>query len=336
MTAHRRFAETRLANSAQSLTVKLRDLNTDGRADILVGNDFDVRDYAWLNTDTGWQPAQPFAATTMSTMSLTSGDVNNDGRADLFAADMHPYNDTPGMMAQWQPVMEGMMHDMVEGDPQQMANVLQVWDEDGKAVNTAVASGISATGWSWSSQFGDLDQDGWLDLYVVNGMQALDNFSHLPNDELIEENQVYRHNGRNEFEPMPDWGLNSTYGGRSMVMADLDWDGDLDIVVNNLQDPAQLFINQLCQGANLLVDVHWLESQNTFALGATAVLHTSTGDYARTVQAASGYLSGTPARLHFGFPTHSELQSLEIIWPEGEKSLIENPPAGNWMRIERR
>jgi hypothetical protein len=159
---------------------------------------------------------------------------------------MHPYNDTPGMMAQWQPVMEGMMHDMVEGDPQQMANVLQVWDEDGKAVNTAVASGISATGWSWSSQFGDLDQDGWLDLYVVNGMQALDNFSHLPNDELIEENQVYRHNGRNEFEPMPDWGLNSTYGGRSMVMADLDWDGDLDIVVNNLQDPAQLFINQLC------------------------------------------------------------------------------------------
>jgi len=329
------FTGTRLADEAQALTAQLADLNADGRLDILVGNDFDVPDYVWLNTADGFQASQPFAATTMSTMSFTWGDVDNNGRADLFATDMHPYSEAPEIMEQWQPVMDNMMHDMMPGDIQQMTNVLQMWGEDGTVQETAVQHGISASGWTWSSQFGDLDQDGFLDLYVVNGMQAMDNFSHLPNDELIEENQVYRNDGQGNFVAMPSWRLNSIYGGRSMVLADFDWDGDLDIVINNLQKPAQLFENQLCSGENLLVDVRQPQTSNPYGLGTTLILHTSTGSYQRLVRASSGYLSSNPSRTHFGFPADSELQSLQIIWPDGTKSVIDNLQKGNWMRITR-
>ena len=164
----------------------------------------------------------------------------------------------------------------------------------------------------------------------------MDNFSHLPNDEIIEENQAYRNDGNGDFVRTNKWGLNSTYGGRSMVMADLDWDGDLDIVINNLSTPARLFENQICEGENLLVDVRMPESANTFGLDTAVILHTSTGSYRRVARLTTGYLSSNPARLHFGFPADSELQSLEIIWPDGETSIVEAPQAGNWMRIEKR
>ena len=329
------FVGTRLTSESQALAVQVINLNGDDRPDILVGNDFAMPDKVWLAVEGGWAPAQPFETTTLSTMSFALGDVNNDGSTELFAADMQPYEDDPAVMAQWQPVLAAMNYDLPEGDPQQMGNVLYEW-RNGRFQNTAIAHGIAATGWSWSSQFGDLNQDGYLDLYVVNGMQALDNFSHLPNDELVEENQAYRNDGQGNFFPIPTWALNSAFGGRSMAMADLDWDGDLDIVVNNLQDPAQIFENQLCQGKNLLVDVRLPATQNVYAIGTTVILHTSTGTYRRVVQASSGYLSSNPARIHFGFPANSILESLEIIWPHGEETVVEDVVPGSWVRVEKR
>jgi hypothetical protein len=329
------FIETRLAGVAQALAVQLADLNDDGRLDILVGNDFDLRDYVWLAGDEGWQAAEPFATTTMSTMSFSRGDINNDGHWELFAADMHPYSQAAEVMNQWQPVMAAMVHPLAAGDPQHMANVLQARQADGSYENSAAQSGLAATGWSWSGKFADLDQDGFLDLYVVNGMQALDNFSHLPNDELVEENQALRNDGQGHFSPAPQWGLNSKLGGRSMSMADLDGDGDLDIVVNNLQAPAQIFENQLCQGASLLVDLAWPASLNRYAVGARLALHTSSGIYRREVRVTSGYLSADPSQIHFGFPAGSRLQRLEIIWPDGQVSTVEPVGPGTRIRVER-
>ena len=329
------FVETRLVSEAQALAAQFVDLNDDGRLDIHIGNDFDLRDYIWLAADSGWETTEPFAATTMSTMSFATDDINNDGRWELLATDMHPYSDAPTIMEQWQPAMAAMSHNLAPNDPQHMANVLQMRADDGHFINVAAQSGVEATGWSWSSKFGDLDQDGFLDLYVVNGMQAFDNFSHLPNDELIEENQAYRNDGQGNFKAMPSWGLNSLYGGRSMSMADLDNDGDLDIVVNNLQAPAQIFENQLCLGNSLLVDLRWPASQNTHVIGASLTLHTSAGAYRRQVKATSGYLSGDPARIHFGFPTDIQLQQLEIRWPDGEVSTVNQVEAGTLLRVER-
>ena len=302
----------------------LPDLNGDGRPDIVVGNDFALPDYVWLQSDEGWLDA-PFATTSHSTMSLALGDVDNNGSFEIFSTDMAPYNHDPATDAAWAPVMADMMADPhPEDDPQLMSNVLQVQTGPASYQNAAGPRGIDATGWSWSAKFGDLDQDGNLDLYVVNGFMEYTIFGHLPNHELVEENQAMRNTGSGYFERVPEWGLGSTASGRGMSMADLDDDGDLDIVVNNLRRPAQLFENQLCAGNSLQVDLFWPNSGNSRAIGTTLTLHTSHGVFHRQVRAAGGYLSGDSARIHFGFPLQASLRHLKIQWPDGAVSTV-NP-----------
>jgi hypothetical protein len=331
------FTPTRLADQAQALALTLADLNEDGRLDILVGNDFALPDYVWLReARDGWVETAVFDTTSHSTMSFDWGDIDNNGRAELFASDMKPYAGDPDTMAAWQPLMESMMSEPhPPGDPQVMENVLQRRAPDGRFAEEAGGHGLDATGWSWSAKFGDLDQDGFLDLYVVNGFMEMTTFGHLPDHELVEENQVRRNGGDGRFQPMPAWNLNSTASGRGMSMGDLDNDGDLDIVVNNLRAPTQLFENQLCQGESLQVELRWPGSGNTRALGADLVLHTTQGAYYREVRALSGYLSGDPARVHFGFPAGTQLAALVVHWPDGLVSVVEDLTAGSLVTIRR-
>ena len=318
------YKVTRLAGSAQAMALILPDLNGDGRPDVLVGNDFTLPDFAWLYSEEGWSEA-PFDTISHSTMSLDLGDIDNNGSFEIFSTDMMPYNDDPVSEATWAPVMDDMMDDPhPQEDPQIMAKTLQIQTDVAGYQNAAGPRGVDATGWSWSSKFGDLDQDGWLDLYVVNGFIEYTTFNHLPDHELVEENQAMRKIGDGYFRPIPDWGLDSAASGRGMSMGDMDGDGDLDIVVNNLRAPAQLFENQLFGGDSLQVDLSWPNTGNSSAIGSTLILHTSQGAYYRTVKAASGYLSGDPARIHFGFPQSTDLQRLEIRWPDGKTSTVNN------------
>lgn len=328
-----RFTRHFLDRHAQTLALMLFDVNQDGWQDILVGNDFDAPDQVWLHTSLavnqdGWQASQVFSPTTQNTMSFDIGDIANTGHPALFAADMMPYQMDAATMAAWKPVMDRMPHMMKAGDPQMMENVLQTPGADNHFINQAIKAGVAATGWSWSSKFGDLDNDGFLDLYIVNGMQARDLFDQLPNNELVEENQAFHNEQGQTFAPMPAWKLNAIEGGRGMSMADLDNDGDLDIVVNNLMRPAKFFENRLCGGTALEIDLLWPASKNTRALGAQLILHTNQGDFLRDVRAESGYLSGDPARSHFGFPKATQLLSLEIHWPDGALSQIDKPKPG--------
>ncbi len=329
------YSPARLAPTAQALALALPDLNDDGRLDIWVGNDFAVRDQVWLASAAGWESAAPFGQTTENTMSIDQGDLDNDGRPELFAVDMKPYDVGVATLAAWLPLMATMPTQHAADDPQVVESVLQVRAQDGRYVNQAYARGVDAVGWGWSGKFGDLDNDGFLDLYVVNGMIAAELFGHLPGDELVEANQALRNSGDGRFRPAGDWGLGSTSSGRGMSMADLDGDGDLDIVVNNLRSPAQLFENRLCGGDGLTVELRWPGSGNTRAIGARLALHTSAGSFYRDVRATSGYLSGDPPQVHFGVPAGASIERLEIRWPDGGLTTVAQPQAQHLLTVTR-
>lgn len=328
-----RFETIPLAREAQALAVALTDLDGDRVPEILVGNDFDLPDGVWSLQKDEYQPIEPFPVTAHSTMGFDRADLANDGRVALFATDMKPYRIDPATLAAWLPLMEKAHQSRpVAGDRQRRENVLLVPRGRGYR-NESVGRGVDATGWSWSGTFGDLDQDGFVDLYVVNGMIATDLLAHLPGGELVEENQAFRSDGRGGFERAPDWGLGSTASGRGMSMADLDGDGDLDIVVNVLNGPAELFENRLCGGEALQVDLVGPHAANPRAVGAAVRLETSVGTMWREVRATRGYLSAAPSRLHFGLPAGVRIDALEIVWPDGSRSRVERPAAGHLLTV---
>lgn len=326
------FVAERLAQKSQALALTLFDLDNDGKQDILVGNDFEVPDYFYLNKDGGWLETQPFSRYTRNTMSFDVADVDNDGVNELFATDMKPNFNDLTELAMWMELMDKGFHKQVRSSPQRPENVLQKRTDKGFQ-NIAYDKKLDATGWSWAGEFGDLDNDGLQDLYVVNGMIAKDLFDFLPNDKLVEKNRVFRNLGNNNFESV-DWGLSATASGRGMMMADLDNDGDLDIVVNNLESPSVVFENQLCGGNSLELELGW-NSANSKAIGANLKLTTSAGTLMRDVYATSGYLSGESSRVHFGVPKDATLQGLEILWPDGQTSSVTDLQVNTLLSVTR-
>ena len=329
------FGARRIADRSNTLAVLARK-NRAGEYAVVIGNDFAVPDKYFSFRGGAWVETDPLAVMPHSTMSYDAADLDNDGAREVFAVDMKPYATDEETMAQWQPVMD-MMMDMPHeaGDPQIMENVLYRDDGAGHPVNIARDLKLDGTGWSWSAKFGDLDLDGLLDLYVVNGMISRELFSHLPNNELVEENLAFQNLGAAGFLPQPSWGLNDKASGRGMSMADLDNDGDLDIVVNNLLGPAKIFENQLCGGASIEVDLRQPGLGNGLGLGARLALRTDGGEYHRDIAAISGYLSGDSSRVHFGFPAAETPIELRIIWNDDEYSEVSQLSANSRIIVTR-
>lgn len=330
------YVENRLSDKAQALAVLLMDINDDDTPELIVGNDFSLPDQSWSFQEGSWKSYDAFAVTTFSTMSFDVGDIDNDGSRELFAADMHPAIEDSVTANSWRYVLEDIASAArLPGDRQIPENVMHMRTADGKFMNAAGQYGIAATGWTWAAKFGDLDQDGYLDLYAVNGMQSVELFPHLPDDALIEPNAAFRNEAGERFVLMPEWGLGSLQGGRGMSMGDLDNDGDLDIIINNLNTVSMLYENDLCGGSSLQVDLRWPGSANPYGIGSKLALHTSAGTYYRDLRATSGYLSGDPSRVHLGFPSEAALLWLEIEWPDHQVTRVEDFSSDLFITITR-
>ena len=314
------YTHTQLAEESQALAVRIGDISGDGLADIYVGNDLATPDYIWFAGKKGWEQVTPFSQTAFSTMGVDSGDIDNDGDLDLFATDMKPMDEAPETLSAYEEVIADIEASPDTDNVQIPENVLLVAGKGGYS-SAAPSYGIEATGWSWSGLFGDLDNDGFQDLYVVNGMVADNLFDHLPEASLTEPNQAFRNINGERFEPEYSWGLDDLAGGRGMAMADLDHDGDLDIVVNNLNAPARLYENRLCGGRAVTVQLHWEGTGNLSAIGARVVVSGDGGlRLVRTVETSRGYLSGAPSSVHFGLGSDLDTVDVEVVWPDGRVS----------------
>jgi hypothetical protein len=330
-TASGGFVGERLNSGADALAVAFPDLNQDGNADIMVGNDFNRPDMMWVRTVDGWQGVEPFKQTTENTMGIDIADIDNNGMVEIFATDMKPYTQDVETMARWLPAMARLTRPLSADDPQYPENTLQQWDGR-RWQNRAYDLEIDASGWSWSARFGDLDNDGWQDLFVVNGMIAKDVLDYLPDNELKEPDMVFHNLGGSRFVPVT-WGLSDIGSGRSMTMADLDTDGDLDIVVNPLDGIAQIYENQRCGGHRLLLELHDAQSQNPDAIGATVIVQSGDQRFTRQISAVSGYLSGQSPLVHVGLGDITTVDSIEIHWPDNSMSQIGATAADQLLKI---
>lgn len=318
------FERIRLREGAQALAVLLMDATGDGRDEVLVGHDFFIQDDVFArDADGSWQRLRPFPRTSANTMSLDAGDVLNAGREALFATDMKPVQWDPTTLAAWMPLMQKAYERDTARDGHWAANTLNLPLRDGWR-ELAIERGVDATGWSWAGRLGDLDNDGWLDLYIATGMIAHDLLHYLPNGELRERDVALRNRGAaapGHFVAAAAWGLDSDASGRAVVLADLSGDGRLDVVVNTLDSPALLFENRLCGGDAISLDLRWPTSANPYAVGAQVWLEApGLGTLTRRVRAGAGYLSGDPPRLHLGVGEASGPFELLVRWPDGEHS----------------
>ena len=345
------------------LGLALTDLNDDGYVDFYLSNDYEVPDYLYINNGDGTftdELAERIGHTSHFSMGSDIGDINNDGAPDIFTLDMEPADNRRRKLLMADD--NRSRHDLnrASGFPEQsMRNMLQLNRGDGTFAEIGQLAGVSATDWSWSALFADLDNDGWRDLHVTNGyrrdytnldfIKYMDDFvaekGRLQREDVLEllqkmpasdlNNFAFRNDAGEGFTPVTEqWGLARPSNSNGAVVADLDNDGDLDLVVNNLDAPAFLYRNET-EGHDWLQVELTGKDQNTAAIGARIILVTDRGQQMQEWFPNRGYLSASPPQLHFGLGDGAQVQYLQIIWPDHTTTTVESPALNQRLKISR-
>lgn len=337
------------------LGIATGDINQDGYPDIYISNDYDSPDYFYINQGDGTfkdELKERMNHISLYSMGNDMADFNNDGLIDIYTLDMSA-EDNERIKTQMSAMNPEKFYSLVNfGIPYQyMYNALHLNNGNGTFSDIAQHAGVHSTDWSWAPLFVDFDNDGWKDLFVSNGYRLDDRdndymiktaevYGELSDNPLYEAekrfneapktplpNYVYQNNGDLTFSKKSyEWGLGDKGFSQGSVSADLDNDGDLDLVVNNINDFAWLYENKSNEKFNnqyLKVQTEGAKS-NKHGIGAKITLHTSDGIQYAELYPVRGYMSSIEPIAHFGIAEGVKINKLEVVFPGGKKVIKNN------------
>ncbi|HKK75049.1 MAG TPA: VCBS repeat-containing protein [Saprospiraceae bacterium] len=343
------------------LGVATADINKDGAVDIYVSNDFLTNDLLYLNQNGQFteQIDEAMKHQSRFAMGNDAADINNDGELDIITLDMQPETNLRkktvmipnGYVVYINDYRYGYTHQYVR-------NMLQINQGNMKFSEIGQLAGVHQTEWSWSPLFADVDNDGYKDLLVTNGYPKditdldfvnfrMESGAYTPKERLLEQipsvkipNYVFKNNGDLTFEDHSDqWGFTQPSFSNGAAYADLDNDGDLDYVVNNINDPAFIYENTLNDGAKvgnnyLRLNLKGTE-ENPSALGARITLEYDGGKMQYQEQSIyRGYVSTVEDIIHFGLGQAQKADRIEVIWPNGQRSIVEEVSANQVLQLD--
>ena len=347
------------------LGIAVSDFNLDGNPDIYICNDFHEDDYYYLNNGDGTfteSLKNYFGHTSRFSMGVDVADINHDGFPDIMSLDMLPENEKvlKSSAGDDNPQMLKVRTGKLGYHYQYTRNMLQINQAGKHFTETALLSGIAASDWSWSSLFADYDQDGEQDIFVCNGIPKrpndLDYIKYFSNDNVKTKLNTTKLLDKQALKKMPkgdvtnyifqgskdlqfknksnEWIENDSIISNGGAYADLDNDGDLDIVTNNLNNIASIYINKTDNKANYLKLKLRFGGKNTFGIGSKVISYVKGKKQFKEIQTTRGFQSSSEPIIHFGYGKIKQVDSIQVIWPDKTVQTLKNVKTNQTITIQ--